>query len=248
MKIQVALVGAVIGMLSSALPGAIIGFLLGLYVDYIASDESNNSKTGDREQYADTRTADDFTRALLILIAAIMNADGIVRKSELDLVKRMLVRTYGETKTRYMLLILREELKHRQDIHAVCQHVRARMVYSQRVELLQVLFRISREDGEISASELQMLQTISSQLGITNADYLYLKAMFVTSEDSDYKVLELAAGASQDDVKKAYRKLAMKFHPDKQTDLSDTEKKSAQEKFVRVQKAYENISRKRGWN
>src|SRR6516164_3748718 len=54
-----------------------------------------------------------------------------------------------------------------------------------------------------------------------------------------YDVLGLTKGASDDDIKKAYRKLAMKHHPDRnQGDGA----KAAEEKFKEVKEAYEMLS------
>jgi DnaJ like chaperone protein len=72
--------------------------------------------------------------------------------------------------------------------------------------------------------------------------------MFVDSSDSDYKILDVSSSATEEEVKKAYRKLALRFHPDRLQGLSDSEKKAAEEKFLRVQSAYEGIKKKNGWN
>ena len=61
-----------------------------------------------------------------------------------------------------------------------------------------------------------------------------------------YKVLDIDRSASQEDIKKAYRKLAMKYHPDKVRDLGEMHQKAAQDKFIEVQKAYEQICKERG--
>lgn len=237
-------------MISSGLPGAIIGFLIGLYIDYISADTRDanpreNAGAGYRQYSADP--APDFGMSLLILIAATMNADGTAMKSELDLVKRMLVRTYGEDRARQMLLVLRELIKQHHDVTTVCRQIRARMAYSQRLELLHVLFRISRADDDINQQEMNLLQYIGVHLGITTPDFLSLKAMFVSSPDSDFQILDTHSDASEEDVKKAYRKMAMRFHPDRLQGLSEAEKSAAHDKFVKVQKAYENIKRRKGW-
>ncbi|MBL7812975.1 MAG: TerB family tellurite resistance protein [Bacteroidetes bacterium] len=250
MKIQIAIVGAVIGFLASGFIGAVVGFLIGLYIEYVSdgNKESNQQETQSNRRPEPRYDTRDFGRSMLVLIAAIMNADGSAMKSELELVKRMLVRTYGEDKARQMLLVLRELLRTHQDVTFVCRQIRGSMLYSQRLELLHILFRISRADGEINPSELQMLQHIASQMGITTPDFLSLRAMFVSSPDSDFQILDVKPDASEEDVKKAYRKMAMRFHPDRLNGLSEAEKKAAAEKFVKVKRAYENIKRKKGWS
>lgn len=57
-----------------------------------------------------------------------------------------------------------------------------------------------------------------------------------------YEVLGVAKNASESDIKKAYRKAAMKYHPDKFANSSDAEKKDAEEKFKEVNEAYEILS------
>ena len=57
-----------------------------------------------------------------------------------------------------------------------------------------------------------------------------------------YEVLGLQKGASLDDIKRAYRKLAVKWHPDKWQQASDAEKKKAEENFKELAEAYDVLS------
>ncbi|WP_037585348.1 molecular chaperone DnaJ [Stenoxybacter acetivorans] len=59
------------------------------------------------------------------------------------------------------------------------------------------------------------------------------------SQKDFYEILGIARDASDDDIKKAYRKLAMKYHPDRNPDNKD-----AEEKFKEIQKAYDILSDK----
>ena len=244
------IIGAFIGFLSSGFFGAVVGFMIGSYIDqaYGGTSEESYEQNNFSNPYQSQRVHPaDFKNSLLILIAAVMKADGVAMKSELDLVKSMLLRTYGENETRLMLLKLRDYLKEDHNLNDVCRNLRNRMGYSPRLELVHILFRISRADGVISEAEVQLIQQVATQLGISTPDYLSLRAMFVESVDSDYKILDVSNSASEEEVKKAYRKLALRFHPDRLQGLSDNEKKSAEEKFIRVQKAYENIKKNKGW-
>ncbi|MGC6413257.1 MAG: TerB family tellurite resistance protein [Bacteroidia bacterium] len=244
------IIGAVIGFLSSGPFGAVVGFLIGSYIDYAYNGESSNNEYNRQSSssYQGHPSQVNFKNSLLVLIAAVMKADGKAMKSELDLVKSMLIRTYGEQQSKEMLLTLRDYLKQEHNLYEICRNLRNRMGYSQRLELVHILFRISRADGNVSDAEVNIIQIVSNQLGVSTPDYLSLKAMFVSSSDADYKILDVSPTASEADVKKAYRDLAKRFHPDRLQGLSETEKTAASEKFVRVQKAYENIKKKKGWN
>lgn len=244
------IIGAFIGFLSSGFFGAVVGFMIGSYIDHAyggTNEESYNQNNFSNPYRSQGVHPADFKNSLLILIAAVMKADGVAMKSELELVKSMLLRTYGENETRLMLLKLRDYLKEDHNLNDVCRNLRNRMGYSPRLELVHILFRISRADGVISDAEVQLIQQVATQLGISTPDYLSLRAMFVVSVDSDYKILDVSNSASEEEVKKAHRKLALRFHPDRLQGLSDNEKKSAEEKFIRVQKAYENIKKNKGW-
>jgi DnaJ like chaperone protein len=251
-RLTFAISGGVIGILSSGPKGAIFGFLIGMYFDYISErnqkEPTQDNPNNPRNHTHNQRNAPvDFQNSLLILIAAIMNADGSIMKAELDMVKTMLLRTYGEEEAKSMLLRLRDFLKQNHNLNEVCRNLRLRMSYSPRLELVHVLFRISRADGDMSASEINLIQMIATQLGISTPDYLSIKAMFVSTPNSDYQILEVNPTATEEDVKKAYRRMVMRFHPDRLLGLSESEKKTAESKFHNVQKAYDNIKRAKGW-
>jgi len=67
------------------------------------------------------------------------------------------------------------------------------------------------------------------------------------SKDNAYKILEIDKSATDDEVKKAYRKMAKKYHPDRLQDIGDAHKEAAKEKFQKVQAAYEKIKEERGF-
>mgnify|MGYP000579513840 CR=1 FL=1 len=67
-----------------------------------------------------------------------------------------------------------------------------------------------------------------------------------TGKRDFYEVLGVGKNASDEELKKAYRKLAMKYHPDKVRGLGESHEKAAAEKFIAVQEAYDHIKKDRG--
>ncbi|MBM3434980.1 MAG: molecular chaperone DjiA [Bacteroidetes bacterium] len=190
----------------------------------------------------------DFAASLIVLAAAVMNADGKVLKGELDYVKEFFRRQFGEKLAMENMLVLRELLKQDIDVRQVSQQIYSFMDHSSRLQLLHFLFGISSADGHVHSQEVEMIRKISDYLGIRTADFESLKAMFYKDVYSAYKILETTPDANEEELKKAYRKMATKYHPDKVSHLGEEFQKAANEKFQKVNVAWEQIKKERGIN
>lgn len=218
--------------------GAIIGFAIG-------SIFSNSSES---EQYIGTTAQQrDFNVSLLVLSAAVMKADGSVKKSELDYVKRFFLTNFGQERAEKYILMLREILKQDIQVYEVSQQVGRFMDYSSKLQLLHYLFGIASADGSTHNNEVDIISIIAKYMGIASSDFQSIKAMFVQQVDSAYKILGIDPNATDEDVKKAYREMAKKYHPDKVAYLGEDVRKSAEQKLQEVNEAYEKIKKQRGF-
>lgn len=221
--------------------GALLGFVFGSMYD--------SMQKGEYEQKGFTPTQEgDFKVSLLVLIAAVMKADGKVMKSELDFVKRFLFAQFGETEAERLLLLLREILNQDLEIDEICEQIQENMEYPSRLQLAHLLYSVAVSDGSTHAAESEAIRRICLHMGIRPRDCESIRAMFVKDIDSAYKILEITPDASDDEVKKAYRKMALKYHPDKVTHLGEEIQKGAHEKFQQLNNAYNEIKKKRGFN
>jgi DnaJ like chaperone protein len=219
--------------------GGLLGFLVGSMID--SSTENTSTYTS-----SNARTSQgDFGMSLLILVAAVMKADGKVVKSELDYVKQFFVRQFGQESAKQALLMLKDILKQEIPVRDVCLQIKGNMDYSSRLQLLHILFNISLADSMIHSLEIEIIEKIAAYLGVASGDFLSIKNMFIPETDSSYKILEIDPASSNEDVKKAYRRMAMKYHPDKVSHLGEDFRKSADEKFKMVNEAYEKIKNER---
>lgn len=221
--------------------GAIFGFVIGSMFDGGTDALQMQKGTG----YSGRTTTGGYVMSLLVLTAAVMKADGKVLKSELDYVKKFMVHNFGEASATEAIRMLRDLLNQTIPVNEVCNQIKQNMNYSARLQLLHFLFGIAQADGQVDAKEQEMIAYIGREMGLSEKDLESIQAMFVPNTEADYKILEIETSASNDEVKKAYRRMAMKFHPDKVSHLGEDFQKAAHEKFQSVNKAYENIKKER---
>ena len=253
--------------------GGIIGVALGHYFDQELdkeADKERQAKAGNKTNTNRSRNNDDyrygtyhkyqkterqqtaggdFAMSLMVLTAAVMKADGKVLKSELDYVKTFLGKQFSEQDTLNMLQVLKDTLNQPIPLRQVCLQISYNMDHSLRLQMMHYLFGLAQADGGIDTAELNVLHQIASYLRVSAKDFESIKAMFIktATTSSAYSILEVSRNASNDDIKKAYRKMAVKYHPDKVATLGEEFQKAATEKFQKVQEAFESIKKERGF-
>lgn len=219
--------------------GGIAGFVIGSVIDETVKTRSLG---------ASSTTTGGYAMSLLVLVAAVMKADNKVMRSELDYVKQYFIKTFGHDSASEAMTILKDLLSKDIPLYQVCDQIRANMDYSSRLQLIHFLFGIAGADGKIHERELDVIEVIANRLGISQKDKNSIKSMFIEETGYAYKILEVDPSASNEEVKKAYRKMANKYHPDKVSHLGEDFQKAAHQKFQKMNEAYEKIKKERNLN
>ncbi len=242
--------GAILGWFLGRIDGAIAGFLLGaIFDEYIKSQRGGTKPSGNI--HLESILDGNFNFILVSLSAAVMRSDGITTRSELDYVKDFFVKQFGVEKTKQDLLMLREALKTDIPLDKICGAARVKMNYHSRLQLLHYLFGIAYADGTLSIPEQTILNRIAIFLEISPMDFRTVGAMFggetpATATNKAYEILGIERNSTEEDIKKAYRQLALKYHPDRVTHLGEDVRKAAEEKFKKIQQAYETVKKEKG--
>jgi DnaJ like chaperone protein len=236
---------AVMGYMFFRYPGAILGFIIGTVIDnWNKSSGGINSVFSSKDQDV---SPGDFELNLLSLASLVIKADGQVSQSELDYVRAYFIQAYGKERANATFRTFNEVIKDREiSAQRVGLYLQKRTKYEVRLQILHFLFSIAQADGSISDSEVSQLQSIAGFLALSNRDFESIKAMFFKSADNAYKILEIEKSVTDAEVKKAYRTMAKKYHPDKLQHMDKAYQKGAQDKFTKVQEAYEQIQKERG--
>ncbi len=202
----------------------------------------------------------DFELNLLSLSSLVIKADGYVNQKELDFVRSYFVQQYGKEYANATFRTFNEVVKSREiSAHRICYYMLHKTSYAGRLQIVHFLFGIAMADGNVSGAEAQKIEEIAGYLKIYKNDFESVKAMFYRRSYSSghsttnsqpsfdaYKILGIERSATDAEIKKAYRTLVKKYHPDKiQTD-SELIKKDAEDKFRKVQEAYEYVQKDRG--
>lgn len=198
-----------------------------------------------KEYSEEGRQGGDFGVSLVTLIAAVMKADGRVVKNELNYVKSFLVQQFGTQRAQRLLLMLRDILEQDINLERACIEIRLSLNASARLQLMYMLINLAKTDADISQDEKNILRHIAHLLGIRIPDFEGMVAMKGKNTNWAYKVLQVSENATDEEIKKAYRKLAVKYHPDKVSSLGEKVQVSAKEKFQELNNAYEVIKKER---
>ncbi len=252
MKTLYRFLGAGLGWALGGPIGAILGFVASDLVETLSGEEEPKTR-----RFSRTRDqSGDFHLSLLILSAVVIKADGKTDQRELDFVRSRFVQMFGKDKANESFKLFKRVLQKDIDVAQVTEQIRSHLNYSARLQILDYLFRIANADGHLDTKETNVIRTIASHLYIRTPDFNSVFAMYgrqynrrkttrVSSMAANYAILELSSSATDDEVKKAYRKLVRKYHPDKLQGLGQDVIDAGKEKFIKVQGAYEAICKVR---
>lgn len=241
-------IGAGLGFTYGGPIGGILGFALGSLIDGFSPDEWK----GYTNLGGNTRTpqSGDFEVSLLLLSAAVIKADGSVDPRELTYVQQYFKKMYGTNRANNAFKLFKVFIKNNEySLPSICMQIRQNLHHASRLQLIHYLFGIASADGSVNNAEVAKIKTIAGYLYVSTHDFESIKAMFYKEYKTAYnayKVLEIEKSATDEQVKKAYRKMVKKYHPDKLQHLGEEHVKGAEEKFRQVQKAYEQIQKERG--
>lgn len=236
---------ALLGFMFYGFRGALLGFIIGSLIDSLTSSSRGGFRMFNEEPRV---TPGDFELHLLSLSAIVIKADGNVNQQEMDYVRAYFIQSYGKERANAIFRTFNEVVKKREMNEARIAHFLAdRTQYAARLQIVHFLFSIANADGRVSEAEASKIREIARYLRLGAKDFESIMAMFFKTTDNAYRILEIDKSATDAEVKRAFRTMAKKYHPDKIQNMDEAYIKGAEEKFRKVQEAYEQIQKERGF-
>ena len=225
--------------------GAVLGYLIANAIEGFGKKDFQEFQR-QAQGHSENTHSGDFEVSLLLLSSFVIKADGKIDQRELDFVRSYFVKMYGKDRANHAFrlfkgIIKSEAISPRQ----ICLQIQHQMQHAARLQLMHYLFALAKADEIVTSEELDMLHKIAGYLNINPRDFESIKAMFYNDSQSAYKILEVEKTATDQEVKAAYRKMVKKHHPDKLRHLGEEHLKGAQDKFLKIQEAYEQVKKER---
>ena len=256
-------IGGFIGYMFGGSLGALAGIILGGLVDLVTGGSASRIGYSESEPPPSGRFGGappvnergSFLFSLLVLTAYIIKADGRVMHSEMEMVRQMLRQNFGNQAVRegeQILLRLFDEQKRqgangfKQTVRQCCGEMAMGMNYGQRLQLLNFLVMVAKADGSVPQSEIQALRDVAGWMRLQPTEVDSMLNLGGDTLEEAYKVLGVSPQATDDELKKAYRRLALEHHPDKVAALGEDIRKAAEKKFQEINAAKDKIWKARG--
>lgn len=268
-KVFFSIGGALLGAyLFNSLIGGFIGYFVGEWIaERLNLDDSDAAQRMRQHYYGDydgdNRSSSggnafgrqNFIEHLLVLAAYIIRADGKIMHSEMETVRGVFRQNFGDAMAaeadRKLKNLFAEAKQMRPEEYdgmtrLTCQRIAQSSDYSGRLQLLSFLVIIAQADGSVPQVELKALRDVAAWLQMDPGEVDSMLHLGGESVDDAYKVLGIEPTATDEEVRKAYRKLALQHHPDRVANLGDDVKKAAERKFQEINNAKERIYKARG--
>ena len=252
-------IGGIVGFMAAGPLGALAGYAIGSMLENNDDDNYSGGGYGSRTTESSTYgQRNSFLFSMLVMASYIIKADGKVMHSEMEFVRQFLRVNFGEAAVaegNQILLNLFEQRKQmdannpqafKNTIYECGMQIRQNMGYEERLQLFNFLAKIAQSDGSICQAEIDALKEVATAMGLSAQEVESMLKLGGNTLEQAYKVLEIEPTATDDEVKAAYRKLALKHHPDRVATLGEDVKKAAEEKFQQINNAKEMIYKARG--
>lgn len=249
--------------------GAIIGYFIGSWISNILSSgaQSSNSTSGrgsqnrggyNRNEYSTEQantSRDEFFQSLLMLSAHIIQADGKIMHSEMECVRQFWLQNFPQQSVEQANAQLLQYFEQRKQLseedwlamlRRSCTRLCTILPLESRSQLLSFLCTIARADRHLDPAEIRELKRLAVFLNFSESVIDQLLNLGGNTLKQAYQVLGVSPDATDDEVKRAYRKMALQYHPDKVATLGDDVRAAAEKKFKELQAAKELIWQARG--
>ncbi len=196
--------------------------------------------------------------AYLYLAGWMLRKNASDSKDKIQFIKSYFVREFGEFHSENQAELV-NAMKHNTNIRSVSNWILHYLKEgTERTKIIDFLFEIAKVDGQIIDREFVAIVRLAELIGVRAS---YIEKKLKEFNDQKFRTynesrsfdragekrtkalleLQLTEGYTENQLKRAYRKMAKRYHPDTQKSQSTEDKRVTNEKFLQIQEAYEYL-------
>ncbi len=216
----------------------------------------------------------DLGISIVKLFLVVLKAKGSLTDRDLDVLENYFSKEYKPEVGKEVREFVRKNFRKRYNLKIICREMTEVLSGKERVQLITQLFRFCNYTGGITKNQKKIIKTIAKELKISETYYAKIEDKFFQHQKKQekkeqanrqksyknyrrtqtsrtyslsfaYNELGVHSTISNSDLKKVYRSLAMKYHPDRWAHKGNSERQKAKEKFQRINNAYSLIKKSR---
>lgn len=201
---------------------------------------------------------DTLMEAYIYLAAEMIKSDTSHSSQKISYMNSYFTKHFGENNLEYKKILV-SAYRNPAPVHKIAAWIHLHLDHSQRLQVLYFLAGLSMVDGTIRGLEMRILSKLSEVLELSPKDFQSIIGMYKKQEQqrkakttyvprksrlkTACEILGVSEHAGMEEIKKAYRSLVKQHHPDRFYNESEEQQKIAEERFLRIQEAYETVEK-----
>lgn len=196
-----------------------------------------------------------FVELMVHILISIAKADGTISQSETQMIRQFFIAqlNFSGAQLDWLNDTISTAKASHDNIDQLAKEFTSQFSYESQLMLLNMVYNVAYSDGNFHSSEAKLIDRLAVLLNISSFDHQRIKMAFEAqfgslssqkNDDQYFAILGLPNSASKDEIKKTYRELSKKYHPDKVHHLGDEFKQQAEEKMKEINTAYDELMKR----
>jgi DnaJ like chaperone protein len=177
----------------------------------------------------------------MVIAAHLIKLDGSISPKEVAFTEKFLNTFFDENHAAERSRLFQYCLQKDYDLNAACGQVRMYAQHNTKVQVVRFLVDLATCDGEITERKNYFIFRIAGYLNVNDIEYKKIKLENIQQVPDAYEVMGVTVEMSYPEIRAIYRKLVLKYHPDRNKDAGEEEKKKLVRRFQQIQEAYQKI-------
>jgi len=236
------LIGAGLGLLRGGPLGAIVGGAMQYFITKSAKRKIKRNLPGIVD-------VSSFVVCLVATLTKVAMAKGNVEASDIELISKFFIKNldYKKEDLRHIDRLIAETRRINPDLRLVMAQYKKATQSNYTLLVLALSYQLALHANKLSEEVQAGISELAELLGVSCEEHDRIRHNYsLDGLKTPWSVLGVASAANSSEIKQAYRKLVLLYHPDKAAHLGQEEAERAHLKFLEIQDAYNKLENRLG--